>query len=424
MRIISVHRGSQAEHAGLRPGDRIAEINGGPARDHIDMLFYGAEDEVRLKIHRGTYEFLVSLDGNDDFGIELEPMKIRRCGNKCIFCFIDQNPPGMRKEIYVKDEDYRLSFLHGSYVTLSNLRESDLERIVAQRLSPLYVSMHATDTETRRKMLGAGREDASLSNMDRLLDAGIRMHCQIVVCPGLNDGDILEKTIGDLRKRYPGIVSVAVVPVGLTRHREGLPSLRAVDGRWARGTIGLVDTMHSRYREETGDGFVYCADEWYIRAGMDIPVSSYYDDFPQLENGVGMVRDFLDSVSDIAERLAGRPRREGKFVFVTGTSMSRFMEDAAREISRVPGIEVRTVTVSNRFYGDSVTVSGLLTGRDISDALRDVRRDETVVLPPNCLNVSGLFLDDMTPGEVSAELGVEVIVGDYDPAEVFSPRRE
>jgi len=408
----------------LRPGDRIAEINGGPARDHIDMLFYGAEDEVRLKVHRGTYEFFVSLDGDWDFAIGFEPMKIRRCRNKCVFCFIDQNPPGMRKEIYVKDEDYRLSFLHGSYVTLSNLRESDLERIVAQRLSPLYVSVHATDAETRREMLGLKREDLSLSNMYRLLDAGIRMHCQIVVCPGMNDGDILEKTIADLRKRYPGIVSVAVVPVGLTRHRDGLPPLKAVDGPCARATIELVDAMHSRYWEETGDGFVYCADEWYIRAGADIPPSSYYDDFPQLENGVGMVRDFLYSVSNVGERLAGRPKREGKFVFVTGTSMSRFMEEVAREISRVPGIDVRTVTVTNRFYGDSVTVAGLLTGRDICDAVRDVRRDEIVVLPPNCLNLSGLFLDDMTPDEVSAELGAEVIVGDYDPAEVFSPGRE
>ena len=419
MKIISVKKGSQANLKGLKAGDKIIAVNKGPARDYIDILFYGSEKDVRLTVHRGTYEFFVELKGDEDFGITFEKMEIKRCKYKCIFCFIDQNPPGMRKELYIKDEDYRLSFLYGSYVTLSNIEEFDLQRVVAQRLSPLYVSVHATDLETRMKLLGIKKDDNLIENMDRLLTAGIQMHCQIVVCPGINDGDVLEQTIIDLHKMSRNILSLAVVPVGLTKHREGLYPLKAVDEEDALKIIEIVDSHHDRFMEEAGNGFVYCADEFYIRAGMDIPDLTYYDDLPQIENGVGMIRDFIESIINLEERLSGSVKRTGNFVFVTGTSMSPYIEDFSVRISKIPGITARTVTVENRFYGDFITVSGLLTGKDIQSALKGIQIDETIVLPSNCVNESGVFLDDLTPADISNVLGVKVIQSDYDPLKVF-----
>lgn len=419
LKIVSVAKGSQADREGLRAGDRIIAINDGPARDCIDIMYYGADEDVRLTVHRGAYEFFVALDGEEDFGITFEPMKIKRCGNKCIFCFVDQNPSGMRKDIYLKDEDYRMSFLFGNYVTLTNLGEFDLQRIVVQHLSPLYVSVHATDLETRMKLLGLPCDDRLLENMDRLARAGITMHCQVVLCPGINDGDILERTIRDLRGISRNILSLVVVPVGLTGHRQGLYPIREVDEEDARAVIRLVDRYHDTFRKETGEGFVYCADELYLLAGLDIPDTVYYDNFPQKENGVGMVRDFLESLETLEERVAGSPSRSGSFVFVTGTSMAPFIELFTVRMSRFPGMTARTAVVENRFYGKSVTVSGLLAGRDIIEALRDVKHNDTVVLPPNCLNDSGVFMDDVAPEDIAAALGVKVIRGSYDPVALF-----
>lgn len=419
LKVIEVIEDSPAEEEGLKPGDRIVSVNGYPVNDQLDLMFYSADDDVSMTVQRGTYEFIASFSGDEDFGFELEPMGLHVCGNDCVFCFIDQNPSGMRKEIYVKDEDYRLSFLHGSYFTLTNISEADMVRIVRQRLSPLYVSVHATDVLTRLKLLGIRRDDGLLEKMDRLLTAGIELHCQIVVCPGINDGDILTETIHELRRRYPGVRSVAVVPVGLTAHRENLFTIVPVDEDHARKTIALVDGMHDGYARETGDGFVYCADEWYLRAGNDVPGVDYYDDFPQIENGVGMVRDFLDVVSGMDKRVRKNGVKSGRYVLVTGRSMSGLIGDFAERLSRIPGISARSVAVDNDFYGCTVTVSGLLTGGDILRALQGTVDGETVVLPPNCLNTDGLFLDDMHPGELALALGADVIQGEYDPLVVF-----
>jgi len=417
LKIIAVEDDSPAAGQGVKPGDKIVAVNGSSVNDQLDLLFFSADDEVRMTVQRGTYEFIAVFDGEDggDFGFELEPMSFRLCGNNCVFCFIDQNPPGMRKEIYVKDEDFRLSFLHGSYVTLTNLTENDMARIVRQRLSPLYVSVHATDAAARLTLLGLRRDDNLLEKMDRLLTAGIVLHCQIVVCPGINDGDVLAHTIHDLRRRYPGVSSVAVVPVGLTRHRENLYPLRPVDAETARHTIKTVDALHDEYARETGEGFVYCADEWYLRAGMTVPETAYYDDFPQIENGVGMVRDFIEAAGGLERRAREGRIRKGAYVLVTGVSMADYIGDFARRLSQLPGVSARAVAVENEFYGASVTVSGLLTGGDIRRALEDIGRDEIVVLPPNCLNTDGLFLDGESPETLAQALGVRVVQGEYDP---------
>ncbi|MFC1693001.1 DUF512 domain-containing protein [Candidatus Latescibacterota bacterium] len=419
MKVISVKKGSQAEKNGIIEGDDIISVNGCPVRDFIDFMFYGSENRIELKIRRGSHEFETVLDGCRDHGMEFENMDVKLCGNRCIFCFVDQNPPGMRKEVYLKDEDYRFSFLHGSYVTLTGLRESDFKRIKEQRLSPLYISVHATDPAVRRKLLGLRRDDSLMEKIDRLIGSGIILHCQIVVCPGINDDSVLLQSIHDLRDRFPGIRSVAVVPVGLTKHRDGLYPLRQASVEHARKIITAVDTLHDDFKADIKEGFVYCADEWYIRAGVEIPERDYYDDFPQFENGVGMVRDFLESVSQMKKRFKGFKNNNRKFVLVTGISMSRFIEDFSGKLTEYSGIRTRTFTVKNKFYGDSVTVSGLLTGSDIISSLRGIQPDESVVLPPNCLNESGVFLDDMSPGDISQALGVEVAMGSYDPVETF-----
>ncbi len=363
-----------------------------------------------------------AVSAGEDHGIEFEPMNFMSCVNNCIFCFVDQNPPGMRKALYFKDEDYRLSFLHGAYITMTALSETHIQRIEEQHLSPLYISVHVTEPSVRKKMLGIPHNDHLLEKIDRLIDSGITLHCQIVVCPGINDRQVLLQSIDDLYMRFPGIRSVAVVPVGLTKHRETLFPLQGVDRDFAVEIIDMIDKIHEEYMAGNGTGFVYCADEWYIRTGCEVPGTDYYDDFHQYENGVGMVRDFLDAVSDIEGRLNGGFTCPGKFILVTGLSMSRYIEDFSRRLSSFGEIEARAVTVSNDFFGHSVTVSGLLTGGDILRALEGTASDETVVLPPNCLNDSGVFLDDMSPKTIAEALGVKVLQGKYDPLESFFDR--
>jgi len=422
MRISDVSEGGQAQSQGVRIGDKIVEIDGNQVRDHLDLIYYATEETFVLTLHRGSYELRVKIDNTIDYGFDLEPMEYQHCGNNCVFCFVDQNKPGMREGICFKDEDYRLSFLEGSYVTLTRLSELEMDRIAAQHLSPLYVSIHATDLATRMTLLGLKKDDHLLDKLDRLITAGISFHTQIVVCPGINDGAILKDTIIQLRRRFPAVLSVAVVPVGLTKHREGLFPLTAVDTHSAESTIALVNDMHKEYSRETGDGFVYCADEWYLDAGRAIPPIEYYGDFPQIENGVGMLRDFIDASAEIDTKLQKSLNyRHGRFVLLTGVSMGNYIEKLAVRLSEVPGIEARSLTVANDFFGGTVTVSGLLTGRDIAQALEGVSPDETVVLPPNCLNSDGVFLDDVKPEDIADSLNIKIVKGAYDPVSVFLP---
>lgn len=417
MKITGVSSGSPADAAGVLSGDDLLAVNGSSVRDDIDVLFYGSEDEIRLLLCRNGEEFEAVLDGYVDPGLSFEPMELMSCGNHCVFCFVDQNPQGMRGTIYFKDEDYRLSFLHGAYVTLTMLRDTDIDRILEQRLSPLYVSVHATDPVVRWKLLGLRRDDCLLEKIERLTGGGISLHTQIVVCPGINDGAVLEASIRELARHRPGIVSVAVVPVGLTGHREGLFPLHPVTPGLARDTIEIVDRLRTELRDDDS-AFLYCSDEWYIRAGMEIPPAGYYDDFPQIENGVGMVRDFLDVTASL-ETVALPPRLTGPVTLVTGMSMAGYAGDFARRAAAHTGLDVRALPVENRFYGSSVTVSGLLTGGDIIRALDGADPGETVVLPPNCLNADGRFLDDLTPEDVARVRNVTVLRGSYEPLSIF-----
>ena len=421
MRVISVTPGGPADRAGVRHGDECIALNDSPARDEIDLMYHaadGGDDVYRFRGNDGI-ETAVSVAAEGDPGVGFEPMRLRLCGNRCVFCFVDQNPPGMREPLYLRDEDYRYSFLYGAYVTLTAVGEDDLARIVGQRLSPLYVSVHAVDPDMRRRLLGLSRDDRLLEKIDRLVAGGIELHCQVVVCPGINDGVVLEQTIEALHDRAPGVGSAAVVPVGLTRHREGLPALEPVSRDGARTIIALTDRLRERYRAEGGSGFVYCADELYLRAERSAPPASYYDDFAQYTNGVGMLREFLDGLGRLRRRKRS-PVPEGRYVLVTGHSMASFLERYARALERFPGVSVRIVTVDNRFYGDSVTVAGLLTGADIAEAVGRAEQGETIVLPPCSLNADGRFLDDMTVDGLSRWTGAVVLLGTYDPGGGFT----
>ncbi len=396
MKITRVLPGSIAAELDIRPGDELTAVNGHAVEDVIDYRFYLQDDDLELEIRRGEETTVYEIEdlGGEDPGLEFEEMKCRSCGNRCVFCFVDQNPPSVRPTLMFKDEDYRLSFLHGSYVTLTNTSRRHLRRIVEQRLSPLYISVHAVDTEVRRRLLGLRKDDRLMEKIAFLAENGIVMHAQIVLCPGWNDGAVLDETVERLADFYPQLRTVAVVPVGLTAHRRGLTDLTSVTAETAEKIILRSSEWGERFTAMFGSRFVYLADEFFLSAGRPIPGADYYEDFAQLENGVGMVRRLLD---DFEEEKALLPRavRPQRIDIVTGRLaapvLSQFILPTLR---RIKGCDVALRPIDNRFFGGGVTVSGLLTGGDIAAQLAGTTDADLVVLPPDCLNHDALFLDD------------------------------
>lgn len=416
--VRSVEAGSQAEAAGIRPGDRLVEMDGHRVRDAIDWQFYSAEDTFDGVFRRGKERILVRFDTRKSagLGLDFEPMQFRCCGNDCVFCFADQNPAGMREAVYFKDEDYRLSFLYGNYVTLTLASRADLERIVEQRLSPLYVSIHATDAPVRKALLGLKRDDYLLEKLRFLFDYGIEVHGQVVLCPGINDGEALEETVRTLAAFYPRLRSLSVVPVGLTRHRQGLTDLKPVDAAAAALIIEEMGRFQERSFEEYGEAFVYLADELYLLAGEPLPPLCRYGDFWQLDNGVGMMRFFLSEFEEAGKSFPAALDRPGRFTMATGMLAAPVLEETVvPRLNAVGGLSVNVRAVPNGFYGESVTVSGLLTGRDVLDAFRGDGEESVILLPPNCVNSEGLMLDDATPDGLARTLGRPVrILEDFE----------
>jgi len=419
LEIEAVDAGSLAERAGLRAGDRVMRVNGHAVRDVIDFQYHAADEAVRIGYERdGTARSVeIIRDPRIPLGIEVEPMRCTICGNRCVFCFVDQNPPGLRKTLYVRDEDYRLSFLHGNYVTLTRVGGAELRRIVSLRLSPLYLSIHATEYPVRKRLLGLGSDDRLLEKMRFLADHGIEMHGQIVLCPGLNDGAVLERTLRDLAAFHPALQSVAVVPVGLTRHREGLPVLRPADADAARDILAALADFQASCLGRLGTRFVYGADEWYVLSGAPLPDPDAYEGYPQIENGVGLVRSFLEDLIRKAETFPGEIADTLPSLWVVGQSAAHVLgAEALPVFRRIRNLDLRIKAVPNRFFGASVTVTGLLSGRDVLHALQDEAGPYRVLIPPVCLNPDGLFLDDLTPGDLSRELNrpVRVLAGFED----------
>ncbi len=408
--IVDVDAHGVAAGLGIGKGDRIVSINGTAVDDVIDYRFLVAEERVRIKLYTRdgrTRIISVQKDADDSLGITFAPFPVKRCRNRCIFCFVDQMPPGCRKSLYIKDDDYRASFLYGNYITLGALTESDWQRIFRQRLSPLYLSVHTTDPTLRRSMLGNSRAPDIMDGMKRMASHGIRMHTQVVLCPGVNDGDHLQRTLDDLASLFPAVASIAVVPVGLTSFRENLFVLRPFKLREARAVIKQVTEYGAALKRKFGSRVVYASDEFYIKARIPVPGPHFYEDFPQIENGVGMVTDFLKSAA--STRLPARitPR---KVTLVTGVSFGKILKQATAGFRRIPGLTLNQITVKNNFFGPSVTVAGLLTGRDIAAALAGRKLGDLVVISSEALNENkSLFLDGMSLEDLKNTLGVRIV---------------
>ncbi len=414
VKIINVEPGSIAEELRIKPGDRVISVNGHAITDRLDYRFYINEEHVELLLQKGKDQiiFEIEKEPEDDLGITLEEMKLKSCGNNCVFCFVYQNPKGLRKPLYFKDEDYRYSFLYGHYVTMTTMKQRDLDRIVEQRLSPLYISVHATEEKTRKLLLGIKRNDHLLEKIEFLTSHGIELHAQIVLCPDINDGEIFDRTVNDLKAFYPGIKSIAVVPLGLTQHREGLMPLRLHTVSELKATIEHVDEIRKKLKKELGVHFVYLADEFYIKAQQELPPAEYYDEFYQIENGVGEFRDMIDRFErEDFPRLPKKFPAATHITWVTGMlalrPLERFIVNPLRTIKN---LTIDLVPVTNHFYGPSIQVSGLLVGQDIYNQLKNRSLGQMVLLPPRLLNEDGLFLDDWTVNDLEEKLGVPCYV--------------
>jgi putative radical SAM enzyme (TIGR03279 family) len=406
--IAAIASHSLAERVGLQAGDELLSINARPLRDVIDVQFYAAEERLTLQVRRqGRGEFTIRAERRYDEPLGLEFGQptfdgIRTCTNHCEFCFVAQMPPHLRRSLYIKDDDYRYSFLFGSYVTLTGLDEADWQRIGEQHLSPLYVSVQATDLDLRRRILGRSNAPDVMAQLRRLVDLDIEIHTQIVVIPGLNDGGHLDRSIGDLVELYPGVRSVSVVPVGLTRFHRG--DCRLHTDAEIRAVFQQVSEWQARLCAQLGASFVYLSDEWYLRLGEDVPSLNDYDGLDLTENGVGLTRQFLESVGrGVESRIASHESR----TLVTGVLFAPILQRATAEL-----VNVDVVPVMNRFFGETVTVAGLLTGQDVVAQLQERDLGDVVVLPPVMFGgPEGQSLDEVWPQAIGEALEREVAVG-------------
>ena len=429
--IETVEPGSPADRAGLQPGQLLLEIDGTRLRDLIDYSWLASDEVAEFTLANSDGQLqtvLLEPEPGEPPGLTFAPPEPKRCGNNCIFCFVHQLPKGLRRPLYVKDEDYRLSFLQGTYVTLSNLKPAELRRIIKQRLSPLYISVHAVDPAVREKLLGRTKIPPILEQLQELAQARIEMHTQVVLCPGVNDGAILEQTVQELAALYPAVRSLAVVPVGLTEHRQRLPELAPVDRTYA---AAFLDTWLPRMRDvnkQLGDAFLQLADEFFLKAGYSFPALKEYGDLPQWENGVGMVAWFLKDATAVLKR--AKPLPPLTATVVTGQSSAGFVSSFLADLSKKTGCAVTAAAIPNQLFGSSVTVTGLVSGRDIIRELQGKPLGQLLLIPEVMLKEGeGCFLDNLTPADLSHELGVAVLPFEPNPAGLYktlkglSPRK-
>lgn len=440
--VIEVFPETLAEEAGIQPGDRLLTIGGEPVLDQLNYQFLVSQyDETEVVWERpdGTRESALMENGGDGLGVDLAEDTVRVCRQNFVFCFVQQMPKGFRKSLYLKDEDIRLSFLYGHFSTLSSSNDAELDRVIREHLSPIHVSVHATDPEARVKVVGNPREGDILRKVDRLLAGGIEMHTQVVVAPGLNDGEVWEKTVRELWERRAGILSLSCVPVGLTAHRDGLPELSDVEPEYARAWVERWTPEVRRYAKANGgEPWLLLADEWFTRAGVEVPGRSFYSaTWSQLENGVGMIRRFLEH----SRRFLKSPKAQGfagrRVLVLTGASFAPVLNRVLAELNRTVGSHLRAVPAVNHSFGEMVTVAGLLCGRDLEYAAQADRSAhggkvdwvDAIVVPSASLRMGtgptdqytlvggsagqgqSLFLDDMTLEGLARSLQRPVVVG-------------
>ncbi|MGN1030492.1 MAG: DUF512 domain-containing protein [Butyricicoccaceae bacterium] len=425
-KITAVDAHSPAERYGIRAGETLVSIDGQAIRDVLDYKFYGYDADLELLIRDeqgGERTLHIRKREGQDLGLSFETYlmdKPKHCANKCVFCFIDQLPKGMRDTLYFKDDDARLSFLMGNYISMTNLSDADVDRMIKMRISPVNVSVQVTDPECRRLMLNNRRADRLLPLMHRFADAHIEMNCQLVICPGLNDGELLRKSLEDLEEMYPAVNSISVVPVGLSAHREGLYPLRPVTREDAREIIAITEQFAERCYEKWGTHLAFCGDELYIKAELPLPETEYYEEFTQFENGIGMIPLFMEEFMLALPDYEGRSARP--FSIATGEAAAPFMRkllDAAKD--KCDNLNGSVYTIQNNFFGGEITVAGLITGQDLIAQLKGKALGERVLISENMLRDGGdVFLDDYTPEQVAAEIGVPVVPVHIDGADLLA----
>jgi putative radical SAM enzyme (TIGR03279 family) len=407
------------DEIGIEVGDRIVKVNGHDIRDFLDFRFYtGSEDKVQLEVIKKTgevWQVEVEIGEGEVWGLDFEYFAPRQCANDCIFCFCNQNPKGARASLFFKDEDIRLSFLHGNYTTMSSISKMELDRIIQQRLSPQYVSVHATDPEVRRYLLGRKRPDDIVGKMRYLVQHGIELHAQIVLCPTINDGEVLYRTICDLAELHPGLASIAVVPVVFTKLHNYRHLLTPITDEYARELIKQVSKWQREYRRRFGSTFVFLADEFYLRAGLMVPGRAHYGDYPQIEDGVGMVRRFITEARstlgrDLAKSFGLRP---GSLygTIATGELFYPILTEFVSQINTRYGTRLKVVAVKNCFFGEEVTVAGLITGSCLLASRQLFEGDFLIVPEQACLKSGHIFLDDLSLEDIEAALGRPVAHG-------------
>ena len=413
--IKSVQSGSIAEKKRISAGDCLVSVNGNAVNDVLDYRFYLNDKKLRLvlKCSDGKSRVVTVIkDEFDDIGLEFETYlmdKQQHCKNKCIFCFIDQLPKGLRDSLYFKDDDSRLSFLFGNYITLTNMKDEDIERIIKMHISPVNISVHTMNPELRVRMMLNPNAGESLKFIDKLAEGGIQLNTQLVLCPGINDGKELEFSLQKLGELYPEVRSIAAVPVGLSDHREGLYPLEPYNAHTAGEVIDIIDRFNEEFRKSHNEIIAYAADEFYIKAGRKIPDAEYYNDFPQLENGVGMwallESEFMQALDECEVK-----EKKRRVTVVTGQAAYPLIKSLSEKAaSRIKGLDINVVEAKNKLLGSMITVSGLLCGKDIADALEGIELGEELLIPPNCLRSEGdMLLDNMTVEELSEKLGVKV----------------
>lgn len=428
VRILAVLPGSIGESVGIHGGDTLVSVNGHEIHDVLDYRFYLAERSIDLELLRGEapYSVRFAKGESDDIGLEFEtPLMDRKhsCENHCVFCFIDQLPPGMRESLYFKDDDDRLSFLHGNYVTLTNMKQADIDRIIEMHISPVNVSVHTTNPELRVRMMKNKHAGEVLAYLRQMADAGIALCAQIVLCKNLNDGAELDRSLRDLVSYYPSLRSCSIVPVGLTRYREKLFPLEPFTPQDCAAVIRQVNTVGEECLAKYGTRLFYCSDEFYLRAGLPMPPEEYYEDYSQIENGVGMLTslesEFRTELEFLDDWLPDfHPPRTVSIA--TGVAAFEHICKLAKMLAgRVPGLTVHVYRIINHFFGEAITVAGLLTGKDVSEQLAGKDLGDELLFPAVMLRADGdVFLDDMTPATLSERLGVPVRASHNDGAEL------
>jgi putative radical SAM enzyme (TIGR03279 family) len=419
-KITAVLPESIAAEIGFEVGDRLVSINGQQPRDLIDYQFLCADEVLQLSVldARGkTHAVELEKDYDEDLGLEFETALfdgLIQCNNHCPFCFIDQQPPGKRQTLYLKDDDYRLSFLYGSYLTLTNLTPREWQRIEQMRLSPLYVSVHATEPEVRIRLLKNLRAGQILEQLQWFQARRLQIHAQVVVCPSINDGAHLSRTLLDLAQFHsgevPAVASIAVVPVGLTRFRPSEDELVPVTREQAQATIAQVQELQTKFQQQFGSTIAWLADEWFLLAGAELPPESHYEDYPQIGNGVGSIRQFLKQFEQAALKLPQSLPVPRRFTWVVGNAVEQAFQPILQRLNAVQNLDVRLVAIASEYWGQAITVTGLLTGQDILNALQGQDLGDAVLLPSLMLKQGDTrFLDDMTLAELGDRLQVPLI---------------